>query len=68
MFVNIVNKHVLFYFILFGLLAQYEGETNNCDSQLSKRNPLKIMRAAMKRTRKEGREMQGETWKDCRRK
>jgi hypothetical protein len=46
-----------FYFILFDLLAQCEGETNNCDGQLSKRNPLKIMRVTMKRTRKEGREM-----------
>jgi hypothetical protein len=49
MFVNVVNKHVLFYFILFGLLAQWEGETNNCDYWPSKRIPLKIMRAVVKR-------------------
>jgi hypothetical protein len=52
MFVNVVNKHVLFYFILFGLLAQWEGEMNNCDGWPSKGNPLKIMRAVVKRTRK----------------
>jgi hypothetical protein len=34
----------LFYFILFCLLAQWEGETNNCDGWPSKNNPLKIMR------------------------
>ena len=63
MFVNIVNKHVLFYFILFGLLAQCEGETNNCDGYLSKISPLKIMRAIVKRIRKQGRckEKEGRT-------
>jgi hypothetical protein len=63
MFVNVVNKHVLFYFILFfGLLAQWEGETNNCDCWPSKNIPLKIMRVTMKRTR-EGRckEKEGRT-------
>jgi hypothetical protein len=68
MFVNIINKHVLFYLILFGLLALCEGEMNNCDSLLSKSISLKIMRAEVKRTRKEGREMQGERGKDCIRK
>jgi hypothetical protein len=41
MFVNVVNKYVLFYFILFGLLAQWEGETNNCESWPSKIHPIK---------------------------
>ena len=68
MFVNVVNKHVLFYFILFGLLAQWKGEMNNCDGYFSKSIPLKIMRVAMKRTRKEGMEVQGERGKGCRRK
>jgi hypothetical protein len=52
MFVNVVNKHVFFYFILFCLLAQWEGETNNCDGWPSKGIPLKTMRAKVKRTRK----------------
>jgi len=55
MFVNVVNKHVLFYLILFGLLALCEGEMNNCDGFLSKSISLKIMRVVVKRTRKEGR-------------
>jgi hypothetical protein len=61
MFVDVVNKHVLFYFILFGLLAQWEGETNNCDCWSSKSIPLKVTRAAVKSN---GGEMQGERAKD----
>jgi hypothetical protein len=49
MFVNVVHKHVLFYFILFGIMAQREGETNSCDCWPSKSNPLKVMRATMKK-------------------
>jgi hypothetical protein len=41
---------------------------NNCDGYFSKSIPLKIMRVAMKRTRKEGMEVQGERGKGCRRK
>jgi hypothetical protein len=50
------------YFILFCLLAQWEGETNNCDCWPSKSIPLKVMRETMKK--EEGREMQGERGKD----
>jgi hypothetical protein len=52
MFVNVVNKHVFVLFHFFGLLAQWEGETNNCDGWPSKSIPLKIMRVVVKRTRK----------------
>jgi hypothetical protein len=63
MFVNVVNKHVLFYLIVFGLLEQWEGETNGCDRWPSKSIPLKLMREIVKR--KDG-EMQGEIGKDTR--
>jgi hypothetical protein len=57
MFVNVVNKHFFFFFILFDLLAQWEGEMNICDYWPSKRIPLKVMRVAL--NMKDG-EMQGE--------
>jgi hypothetical protein len=41
MFVNVVNKHVFVYFILFCLLAQWEGEMNICDCWPSKGKPIK---------------------------
>jgi hypothetical protein len=52
MVVNVVNKHVLFYFILFGILAQWEGEMNNYDGWPSKGIPLKTMRVVVKGTTK----------------
>jgi hypothetical protein len=55
MFVNVVNKHVLvFFFILFGLLAQWEGEMNNYDCWPSKGIPLKTMRVVVKNKRMKG--------------
>jgi hypothetical protein len=51
----------LFYFIYFGLLAQWEDEMNSCDGCPSKRIPLKVMREATKRKRGK---MQGEIGKE----
>jgi hypothetical protein len=42
----------LFYFILFCLVAQNEGETNNCDGWPSKGIPLKTMRVIVKKAMK----------------
>jgi hypothetical protein len=44
----------LFYFILLGLLAQWEGEMNNFDFWPSKSIPLKLMRAKEKKDGRKG--------------
>jgi hypothetical protein len=55
------------YFILFCLLAQWEGETNSCDCWPSKSIPLKVMRETVKRRGRKGdarrkREGQQQKW------
>jgi hypothetical protein len=43
----LVNKHFLFYFILFCILEKWEGETDNYDDWPSKGIPSKTMRVVV---------------------